>query len=47
MEFRKDVNDDPICETVEETGCKQQTFQLCRRRQGWDDLENSIETCIL
>ena len=26
---------------------KEQTFGLCGRRQGWDDLKNSIETCIL
>ena len=27
--------------------CKEQTFGLCGRRQGWDDLRDSIETCIL
>ena len=26
---------------------KEQTFGLCGRRWGWDDLMNSIETCIL
>ena len=26
---------------------KEQTFGLCGRRQGWDDLRDSIETCIL
>ena len=27
--------------------CIEQTFGLYRRRQGWDDRENSIKTCIL
>ena len=27
--------------------CKEQAFGLCGRRQGWDDLRESIETCIL
>ena len=27
--------------------CIEQTFGLYGRRRGWDDLENSIETCIL
>ena len=27
--------------------CKEQTFGLCGRRQGWDDLRDSIETYIL
>ena len=26
---------------------KEQSFGLCGRRQGWDDLSNNIETCIL
>ena len=26
--------------------CKEQTFGLCRRRQGWHDLRDNIETCI-
>ena len=27
--------------------CKEQTFGLCGRRRGWDDLKDSITTCIL
>ena len=27
--------------------CKEQTFGLSGRRRGWDDLENSTETCAL
>ena len=27
--------------------CIDQSFGLCGRRRGWDDLENSTETCIL
>ena len=27
--------------------CKEQTFGLCGRGRGWDDLKDSIETCIL
>ena len=26
---------------------KEQSFELCGRKWGWDDWENSIETCIL
>ena len=39
MEFRKIVgNSDAIWETAKETQIKEQTFGLCGRRQGWDDL---------
>ena len=42
----KDGNDNPICETAKETQrteiytkrYKEQTFGLCGRKQGWDDL---------
>ena len=42
----KNGNDDPICETAKETQrteiytkrYKEQTFGLCGRKQGWDDL---------
>ena len=27
--------------------CIEQSFGLCGGGQGWDDLENGIETCIL
>ena len=27
--------------------CTEQTFGLCGRRRGWDDLRDSIKTCIL
>ena len=27
--------------------CKEQTFGLCGRSQGWDNLRDNIETCIL
>ena len=27
--------------------CIEQSFGLCGRGRGWDDLENDIETCIL
>ena len=27
--------------------CTEQSFGLCGRKQGWDDLRDSIETCIL
>ena len=37
MDFRKMVNDDPICKTSKETN-KEQTFGLCGRRRGCDDL---------
>ena len=34
----KDGNDDTICKTAKKTQIKEQTFGLCGRRQGWDDL---------
>src|SRR5574337_1221433 len=27
--------------------CIEQSFGLCGRGRGWDDLENGIETCII
>ena len=36
--IEKDGNDDPICKTAKETQIQKQTFGLCGRRQGWDDL---------
>ena len=36
--IQEDGNDDLICETAKETGYKEQSFGLCGRRQGWEDL---------
>ena len=33
-----DCNDDSICKIAKRHRCKKQTFGLCRRRRGWDDL---------
>ena len=33
-------NDDPICKAAKETQMKEQTFGLCGRRRGWDDLKD-------
>ena len=33
--IQTDGNDNPTCKTAR---CKEQTFGLCGRRQGWDDL---------
>ena len=38
MEF-KDGNDNPVCETAKEMyRCIEQSFGLCGRGRGWDDL---------
>ena len=35
----KDGNDNPVCETAKETQiCIEQSFGLCGRGRGWDDL---------
>ena len=34
----KDGNDNPICKTKKRHICTEQTFRLCGRRRGWDDL---------
>ena len=36
--IQKDGNDDPTCETKKRHRCKEQTFGLCGRRRGWEDL---------
>ena len=38
MEFRKMVIMTPYARQQKRHGCKEQTFGLCGRRQGWDDL---------
>ena len=39
-EIQKDVNDDPICETAKRHRYREQTFGLCGRKRGWDDLRD-------
>jgi len=34
----KDGNDNPVCETAKETQCIEQSFEVCGRGRGWDDL---------
>ena len=34
----KDGNDDPLFKIAKRHRCKEQTFGLCGRRRGWDDL---------
>ena len=34
----KDGNDDPVCETAKRHRCIEQSFELCGRGRGWDDL---------
>ena len=34
----KDGNDNPLCERVKRQRCIEQTFRLCGRGRGWDDL---------
>ena len=36
--IQKDGNNDPICETAKRHTYKEQSFGLCGRRRGWDDL---------
>ena len=36
--IQKDGNNNPICKTEKETQMYRQTFGLCGRRRGWDDL---------
>ena len=47
MEFRKMVMMTLYARQQKRHRCKEQTFGLCDRRQGWGDLRDSIETCIL
>ena len=36
--IQKDGNADPVCQTEKRHRYKEQTFGLCGRRRGWDDL---------
>ena len=36
--IQKDGNDNPVCETQKRQRCIEQSFELCGRGQGWDDL---------
>ena len=47
MEFRKVVMITLYARQQKRHRCIEQSFGLCGRGQGWDDLENGIETCIL
>ena len=47
MEFRKMVMITLYVRQKKRHKCTEQTFGLCGIRQGWDDLTDSIETCIL
>ena len=47
MEFRKMVMMTLYARQQKRHRCIDQSFGLCGRRRGWDDLENSTETCIL
>ena len=38
IEFTKMVNNDPNVRQQKRHGCKEQSFGLCRRRRGWDNL---------
>ena len=38
-DIEKDGNGNPLCKTAKRYRCKEQTFGLCGRRQGWDDLK--------
>ena len=47
MELRKMVTMTLYARQQKRHRCKEQTFGLCGRRRGWDDLRDSIETYIL
>ena len=47
MEFRNMVTITLYARQQKRHRCKEQTFGLCGRRRGWDDLKDSIATCIL
>ena len=36
--IQKDGNDNPLCKKQKRHRCKEQTFGLCGRRRGWDDM---------
>ena len=47
MEFKKDVNDNPICKTEKQTQMYRTVFWTVGKGEGWMFQENSIKTCIL
>ena len=47
MEFRKMIMMTLYERQQKRHRCKEQTFGLCGRMRGWDDLREYIETCIL
>ena len=47
MESRKIVTITLYVRQQKRHRCIDQSFGLCGRGQGWDDLENGIETCII
>ena len=47
MEFRKMVTIALYVRQQKRHRCTEQSFGLCGRGQGGDDLENGIETCII
>ena len=47
MEFRKMVTITLYARQQKRHRCIEQSFGLCGRGRGWDDLENGIETCII
>ena len=47
MEFRKMITITLYVRQQKRHRCIEQSFGLCGRGRGWDDLENDIETCIL
>ena len=47
MEFRKMVNDDPVCETARDTDVKNSLLDSVGKGEGGMIWESSVETCIL
>ena len=47
MEFRKMVMITLYARQQNRHRCIEQSFGLCGRGQGWGDLDNGIETCII
>ena len=47
MEFRKMVMTALYARQQKRHRYKEQSFGLCGRRRGWDDMGNGIETCII
>ena len=45
MEFRKMVMKTLYARQQKTHRCIEQSFELCGKRQGWDDLRDSTETC--